>query len=84
MALRKKEADEERDKDIEKKRRLLTMYDEDMRLGKEKRDKLKLEENIFDLNWLEDESKKKNTEDMERLIRKVSYGAKLHSILYVM
>jgi len=73
MALRKKEAEEERDKDIGKKRCLLAMYDEDTRLKNEKRDKLKLEENTFDLNWLEDLFKTFNTEERERLLRKVGY-----------
>ena len=72
MARNKKEEECERKADHEKKKFVHAMYDESVRLANEKKDRIKLEENLFDLNRLETLISTSNEEEVKRLQRKVS------------
>jgi hypothetical protein len=71
IALRKKEDEEQRAEEYRKKSAVRATYDEMVKLRREKHEKLKREENIFDLAWLEDLVKSSNDEEKEQLQRKV-------------
>jgi hypothetical protein len=72
MALRKKEEEQERTIECSQKKALRAVYDEAVKLAREKRDKIKMEENIFDTALLETLLASLNDEKKQQLLHKVS------------